>query len=493
MDGAIIKDAKRLGRSRVDDDFTDDVARLGPDHSDRVSGAWIWEADPEVVVDGEISIGSFGRSARSRRAIGARLEELEDGMSGVPKLTWLDGDRLDEHSPVSQQGGPVAREALVRVHMRDPRNPILRRIHLGFPADVGHVECNTHGRRVASRSGKGWDESQGNETSRQDDGHYENRTDGDARSFVSVWLLLDFFLIILSAAAFGGAPAFALLLFVPIVVLLLAMRSVSGSTGRLVLLIFVVIFGALQALSTGALLFLGAVLVALFILGFSILELMRDLRSFFDYFALRHRVIQRVRQADPVVYVPEGKDAVQRILSYLAATSSDVRGMMAVPGAVVTPALLTGKTGLTYSFDAYVRREPSSLWRFTSLGAAGFAVFVKAFERAPTLADLQALKTAIEDTSAATKIPPARILVLWRSKGDESVTADVYDFLTKESARVRIRGSTFVCSLELAIERDDGTYDFIPVVVEPVMSGTGTPTAAGIAIEAGAREDCEFG
>jgi len=113
MDGAIIKDAKRLGRSRVDDDFTDDVARLGPDHSDRVSGAWIWEADPEVVVDGEISIGSFGRWARSRRAIGARLEELEDGMSGVPKLTWLDGDRLDEHSPVSQQGGPVAREALV--------------------------------------------------------------------------------------------------------------------------------------------------------------------------------------------------------------------------------------------------------------------------------------------------------------------------------------------------------------------------------------------
>src|SRR5881397_1980425 len=144
----------RLGRSCTDDDFTDDVARLGPDYSDRVNGAWIWEADPEVV---------------------------EDGMSGVPKLTWLDGDRLDEHSPVSQQGGPVAREALVRVHMRDPRNPILGRVHLGFPADVGHVESNTHGRRIASRSGKGWDESQGNETSRQDDGHYENRTDGDAR------------------------------------------------------------------------------------------------------------------------------------------------------------------------------------------------------------------------------------------------------------------------------------------------------------------------
>src|SRR5437870_6563776 len=136
------------------------------------------------------------------------------------------------------------------------------------------------------------------------------------------------------------------------------MRSVRGSTGRLVLLIFVIIFGALQVLTFGGLIFVGVALVALFILGFSILELMRDLRSFFDYFALRHRVIQRVRQADPVVYVPEGKDAVHRILSHLGATSADVRGVMAVPGAVAIPALLTGKTGLTYSFDAYVRQQP---------------------------------------------------------------------------------------------------------------------------------------
>src|SRR2546427_12047974 len=103
---------------------------------------------------------------------------------------------------------------------------------------------------------------------------------------------------------------------------------------------------------------------------------------------------------------------------------------MAVPVAVATPALLTGKSGLTYSFDAYVRREPSSLWRFTSLGPAGIAGFVKAFERAPTLAGLQALKTAIEDTSGATKIPPARRLVLSRSNGDKSVTPRVDDVLT---------------------------------------------------------------
>src|SRR5881396_2216184 len=256
----------------------------------------------------------------------------------------------------------------------------------------------------------------------------------------------------------------------------IAMRRISGWTVRLVLLILVIVFANLQIISIGGLLFVGVVLVALFVLGFIILELMRDLRSFFDYFALRHRVIQRVRQADPVVYVPEGKDAVQRILAYLASLSPDVRGVMAIPGAVAIPALLTGKSGLTYSFDAYVRQPGSFLWRTVSLGSPGFAVFVKAFERSPTLPDLQSLRAAVEDASLASRIPPARILILWRAKKDESVSADVYEFLTKEAARVRLRGSAFVCSLELAIERDDGTYDFIPLVLEPAVVPSGRPT-----------------
>src|SRR5438105_4146642 len=295
------------------------------------------------------------------------------------------------------------------------------------------------------------------------------------RVFVSVWLLLDFFLIIVLAAIGGGNPGAAFLLFIPIIALLFAMRRISGSTVRLVLLILVIVFANLQIISIGGLLFVGVVLVALFVLGFIILELMRDLRSFFDYFALRHRVIQRVRQADPVVYVPEGKDAVQRILSHLAATNLDVRGLMAVPGAVAIPALLTGKTGLTYSFDAYVRQPASFLWKTVSLGTPGFAVFVKAFDKAPTAEDLKALKAAIEDASLAARIPPARILVLWRAKGNESVSADAYEFLTKEAIRVRLRASTFACSLDLAIERHDGTYDIIPLVLEPPVAPSGRP------------------
>jgi hypothetical protein len=294
------------------------------------------------------------------------------------------------------------------------------------------------------------------------------------RVFVSLWLLLDFFLmIVLAAISARGQPAATLLLFVPIVILLLAVRYVSSQTLRLALFVVVIVLGAFQVLAIADLL-LGGVLVSLFILGFAILELMRDLRSFFDYFALRHRVILAVRAADPVVHVPQGKDTATRILAHLSATSPDLKAVMAMPGALTAPALLTGRTGLAYSFEAYLRSEPSGLSRTLHVGPAGFAVFVKAFDRAPALADLQALKAAVEDVCIATRIPPARVVAVWRAHGDEAVAADAYEFLTHQAATVKIRGSTYACSLELAREGDDGTYDFIPFVVEPVTPGART-------------------
>ena len=284
------------------------------------------------------------------------------------------------------------------------------------------------------------------------------------RWFVSLWLLLDFFLILI----LSKAPVLTFLLFVPIVGALLAARYVSQPSSRLALTIVAIVFGAFQVLTAGEAFLVNALFVSLFILGFVILDLMRDLRSFFDYFALRHRVILAVRQADPVVHVPQGKDAAARMLAHLAATSPDVRAVMTLPGAVAAPALLTGRSGLAYSFDAYVRSVPTQLTRVLGIGHPGFSIFVKAFDRAPTAADLQALKAAVEDVALATRIPPARILAVWRAHGDEAIAPDAYHFLNSEAARVTIRGSTYACSLELAREGDDGTYDFIPVVVNPL-------------------------
>src|SRR3989442_6587933 len=365
------------------------------------------------------------RGGRVKRPI--IVEDLlsESGERQLSRASW--------HVVASSWGGNVRGKAFVRA--RDERSSESSRPHYiqsGSSSTMDRVRPTRDARAVEDPIAAIFDlaESVDRQTPKI------RKTLRYVRWFVSVWLLLDFFLIIVGAALGQGFPGFALLLFVPIVILLLAMRSVKGSTGRLVLLIFVIIFGALQVLTFGGLIFVGVALVALFILGFAILELMRDLRLFFDYFALRHRVIQRVRSADPVVYVPEGKDAVHRILTYLGNTSNDLLGVMSIPGAIATPALLTGKSGLTYSFDAYVRQAPSTLSRFLNVGAAGFAVFVKGFERAPTLGDLQSLKAAVEDVSSATRIPPARILVLWRAQGEHGRAPGREEVLIKEAAPV---------------------------------------------------------
>ncbi|HYM40555.1 MAG TPA: hypothetical protein VEY12_10535 [Thermoplasmata archaeon] len=289
--------------------------------------------------------------------------------------------------------------------------------------------------------------------------------------FVLVWLVLDFFIMILMSEDKG----LTLVLFAPVVGLLFALRYTSTPTSRSVVFAAALVFGVLQVLSFRGTLIIGTVLEVLFFLGFLILELLRDLRGFFDYFALRHRVIQRLRSSDPVVYIPEGKDSVSRIFSHLAASSPDVRAVAAIPGALATPALLTGKSGLTYSFDGYLRATPSAVRRYTGFGDPGFAIFAKTFDHTPTIADVQALKTAVADVCLATRIPPARVLAIWKGKGTETIAPDVYDLVTKDAIRVTIRGSTFVCSLELAREGEDGTYDFIPVVVEPALGLSPTP------------------
>lgn len=290
------------------------------------------------------------------------------------------------------------------------------------------------------------------------------------RWFVGLWLLVDFVLILLFARE---RVLLALLLFGPLVGSLLAAWYVESKNGHLALMVLATIFAILQVLATGDPL-IGTLLVFLFILGFVILDLMRDLRSFFDYFALRHRVILAARAADPVIHVPQGKDAATRIVAHLTATGPELKAVAALPGGLAMPALLTGRSGLTYSFDAYLRSEPSTLSRMLHIGPAGFAVFVKAFDHAPALSDLQSLKAAVEDVTLTTKIPPARIVAVWKARGDESVAADAYEFLTHQAARVAVRGSTYACSLELAREGDDGTYDFIPYVVEPVSPGART-------------------
>jgi len=286
------------------------------------------------------------------------------------------------------------------------------------------------------------------------------------RVFVWLWLAIDFLVI----AQISEAPGFSVLLLAILLVLFLFLRSVREKVGRTAILAVAAVVSAVLALTLGPAIPFGIVLVPLFYLGLVVLDLMRELRGFFEYFALRHQVVRRVREADPVVYVPEGADAGRRALAYLHATDPDVGRAIDATGGVAVPALLEGGSGLAYAFDGYVLARPSLLWTWFGFGDHGLAAFVKAFDHAPTRADLEALRRAVEDVAAATHVPPARIVAVWHATSGAQVAPDAYEFLLGQAAHMSHRGNRFAASLELLTEGEDGTYDRIPVVVASPVS-----------------------
>lgn len=284
------------------------------------------------------------------------------------------------------------------------------------------------------------------------------------RIFAYTWLVLGSFLILFITRDFGTAPL-AFLLLLLFFGFLLMRSGVTSATAKGLLVAAAIAVGVLLVFTFRAAFVLGAVLVSLFALGMVILDLVRDAQSFFDYYALRYRVIRAVREADPVVYVPQGATPVERLLASLAQRSATFAAMLARPGAVHAPALLTGKSGVAYQFDAFVS-WPAGTLAPIGIGPSGGAAYVKAFEKVPTRADVEALRRAVEDVSASLHLPPKRVIALWKSEGRTEVPEDTYAFLTSEVVHAHIRGRTYACSVELVTEMPDGTYDFIPLVVD---------------------------
>lgn len=286
-----------------------------------------------------------------------------------------------------------------------------------------------------------------------------------ATVFIAAWLFVDFLFIV------GSVPIsfpFLLILFMSLFLSrwfnTLTARAVLISVATVNTFIILLLFWGPRAI------ILGGILTGLFILGILLLNLVHEIGSFFDYYWVRYRVIKSVRDEDPVMYVPKGENSVQRVLSFLAQRSPGLSRDFSIPGTVMTPAILRGKDGFFYQFDAYASRPSGSFWKLLRVGYPGYAIYIKQFAEKPRPQDFVALKRAVEEITADTKLPPRRVIALWTRKGEESLDDDAYDFLTTEAGLIKSGVSLMNCSLELISENPDGTYDFIPYVSD-VPSG----------------------
>jgi len=207
----------------------------------------------------------------------------------------------------------------------------------------------------------------------------------------------------------------------------------------------------------------GMLMLALFVVGVFALAMLRNLNDFIRYYAIRHAAILRVRNDDPVVFAPKGDTAVLRLLELLRVRSPAMSEAI-VARRYLMPGILRGRSGVLYSFDGYLGAKPSTLWRSLGLGYPGYQLMIKSFQSVPRAEDLNSLKLAAEDVSKDNLTPPSRVIALWTRKADQDLSDEAYSFLTSNQVSFSHRGRRFATALEMIIENEDGSYEFIPYV-----------------------------
>ena len=212
------------------------------------------------------------------------------------------------------------------------------------------------------------------------------------------------------------------------------------------------------------------IFLAFFIVGIFSLYWMRQVGAFFDYFATRHVAIKMMREDDPVVHVPRGKDSLDRLLNHFKRASPAFDNLLRQsPGALTAPAIKKGASGVDYSFDAYVTVPPAWPGGALGLGAPGYALFVKVLPGIPEMKDVRAVESAVLDVVRTTGIAPGRVVLLVENReGREPLLPqDVYDHVTSSRLVVPAGRQDFVCNVQIITVDTDGTYDFVPMISTP--------------------------
>lgn len=207
-----------------------------------------------------------------------------------------------------------------------------------------------------------------------------------------------------------------------------------------------------------------AVFILLFALGVWTLFTLRRLKDFLDYYDLRHSAILSIKQDEPVIYAPQGGSAVDRLKAHLAARNPSMASALASKGA--SPAMLPGHSGATHRFDYHLVSRPGPLWRALGIGYPGYQMFIRHSDSPPTADAAWGMIRDVEDVCARARMPASRAIMLWKRSQDQDLDEAAYDLLMNASITVRHRGKAFASSLELIVENEDGSYEFIPYLAD---------------------------
>ncbi|MCI4319147.1 MAG: hypothetical protein L3K23_03310 [Thermoplasmata archaeon] len=197
--------------------------------------------------------------------------------------------------------------------------------------------------------------------------------------------------------------------------------------------------------------------------GVIALSLLRRTDRFFGSFVQRHRSIRLVRDADPVVKIPEGRTPVERLGRYLVQSSPTVESTVREdPGAMRYRVQLSAP-GAARPFDIVVTRRGGTLWRALGRGDRGFSVLGRIAPETVSIDDLRRMET--DALAVAPQLPGAVVrLILLRPK-TAPLPEDAYEYAVGHPVVFRRGLGSYRASLEVISENADGSYDFVPHVL----------------------------
>lgn len=225
----------------------------------------------------------------------------------------------------------------------------------------------------------------------------------------------------------------------------------------LLMIVLILVGAGSHDVTLGILAFMGL------LLGVGALWLLSETNKFFRGFVARHRTIRLVRDAEPVVKVPEGRTPIERLAHYLSTSNEKVgEALRENPDRLRYQLSFKGR-GAQVKFDLAIAKPGGFRWSWTGGGEPGFALLARVGPETVEVKDLQQLETDVRAVFARLPGQLSRLILL-RPKGSPLSEA-VYEYAVGHPVMLRKGLRRFRVNTEVITESADGTYDFVPVVV----------------------------
>jgi hypothetical protein len=212
--------------------------------------------------------------------------------------------------------------------------------------------------------------------------------------------------------------------------------------------------------------FFALVFLSVLITGIVTLRLLKSLREFLRKVTFRYSAIMAMRDGPPLHRIPKGRNATERMLSYLKDNNAAFRKLAKdKPELLHKDAHMVGGSGKRHHFDAYALVSPSLRYRLTGRGYPGYAMYIREYRKPPKRLEIESLVAEMEDIRRRNKVIPRRVIMVFSAPSDYSgLPESSYEALTEGFALPGKKGEKM--NIQAVAEVGGEYYDFVPFIPE---------------------------